>query len=387
VVCDIVRSAASALDAALNRAPWGEQTPLRLLHRDVKPSNLMVDRDGELKLLDFCSGVSSLTGAAAHTEAQRAGWVKYWCPHRRQGREPGPESDVYALGVLAIELFRGRWMRRTRNTNPAHDRHLAEVVASLPDPGLRGTEDDRALRSLLLRMVAYDPDARPSAVEVVQTLRVIADRATGPTLESFAHDHALPYIESPLAVPGLPEAQLVDLEAVETSLRLSGPDDELEELLPGPGQEDPSDEDSTGTDEMAELTARALREHRRQRAASHLKKVQLIAEQEESTAWIPESSALAALTGDTSELPGEPPPEGVVTPIGLRAAQGAVLPAAPQVSATRARAPEVPPPDPLAPQGGRVMAILGALGGAGVVMILASLVALVAGIAIVLFLL
>jgi hypothetical protein len=261
------------------------------------------------------------------------------------------------------------------------------VVASLPDPGLRGTEDDRALRSLLLRMVAYDPDARPSAVEVVQTLRVIADRATGPTLESFAHDHALPYIESPLAVPGLPEAQLVDLEAVETSLRLSGPDEDLDELLPPSEHEDPSDEDSTGTDEMAELTARALREHRRQRAASHLKKVQLIAEQEESTAWVAESSALEALAAGTSELPGEPPPEGVVTPIGPRASQGAVVPAAlPQAPAVQRPAPVAPPADPSAPQGGR-MAILGALGGAGMVMILTSIVALIALVGVALFLL
>jgi len=197
VVCEIVRSVAVALDAALNRTPWGDVEPAHVVHRDVKPTNILIGRDGDVRVLDFACGYSTIGNDDTRTGALRAGLFKYLAPERREGQTPRPASDVYSLGILAIELFRGRWLRRLRGANPAHDRHLAEVVASMADPDLRSQADDRALRNLLLRMVAFDALDRPSAVEVAQTLRSLGDRAPGPSLETFAHDHALPYLEPP----------------------------------------------------------------------------------------------------------------------------------------------------------------------------------------------
>lgn len=216
VVCEIVRSVAVALDAALNRTPWGDVEPANIVHRDVKPTNILVGRDGDIRVLDFACGYSSIGDEDTRTGALRAGLLKYLSPERRDGLTPRPASDVYSLGILAIELFRGRWLRRLRGANPAHDRHLAEIVAAMPDPDLRSQADDRALRSLLLRMVAFDAIDRPSAVEVAQTLRSLGDRAPGPCLETFAHDHALPYLEPPSPrLDDAPHAQwgLVTLES------------------------------------------------------------------------------------------------------------------------------------------------------------------------------
>jgi hypothetical protein len=235
-------------------------------------------------------------------------------------------------------------------------------------------------------MVAFDPEARPPAVEVVQTLRSLGDRASGPTLESFAHDHALPYIEPPLAVPGLPEARIVEVEAMEARLLLTGPD-EGEELDSAWSGHEPSDEDSSGTDEMAELTAQALREHRRQRAAAQLERVRLPDLAEESTAWVPEHQLPEALAPDAQselprELPGEPPVEGVITPAAQaeEAQPPAPLPPAGVV------APPAPPPAPVErPRGGQ-LAALGALGVGGIALIGIAVVIAVMGAVLVLLL-
>jgi len=210
VICEILRSVAVALDAALCRVPWGEQAPAGVVHRDLKPTNILVGRDGEVRVVDFAAGYTSLAARDARTGALRAGVTKYLAPERRNGDLASAAGDVYALGILGIELFRRRWLRRLRSSNPAHDRHLAEVVSAMTDPDMRSQADDRTLRSLLLRMVAYDPMHRPPAVEVAQTLRTLADRAPGASLETFAHDHALPYVEPPAPrVERPPGAQLV----------------------------------------------------------------------------------------------------------------------------------------------------------------------------------
>lgn len=230
VTCEIVRATASALDAALHRLPPGGDKPLGRVHRDIRPTNLMVDRDGELQVLDLGTGFTTLAGRSARAGALKKGIIKYMSPRRREGKRGGPAADVYSLGIVAIELFRGRWLRRLRSQNPAHDRHLAEVVARLRDLGMRSDADELALRNVLLRMVAWDQDARPGPAEVANTFRTLADRARGPSLEHFVHDHAVPWMEDLTAAP---EA---DLEGIEVVLLEHGmTDDDLPSAgsLPG----------------------------------------------------------------------------------------------------------------------------------------------------------
>lgn len=211
VICDVVRATAVALDAAQNRSAWPSHKPLGFSHRDLKPSNILIGRDGEIVVVDFGTGFTSLAGRSARAGALKRGLVKYLSPERRDGKRAAAPSDVYALGIIAVELFRGRWLRRLRAKNPAHDRHLAEVVATIGRMDMRTTTDDATLRSLLLRMVAFDPDARPSAAEVAQTFRALGDRAKGISLEHFAHDQLVPWLEP---VPDAPDDALIGLTPI-----------------------------------------------------------------------------------------------------------------------------------------------------------------------------
>jgi serine/threonine protein phosphatase PrpC len=83
---------------------------LEMLHQDLRPDNVMIDRTGSVKLIDF--GAARVAGIAeAADTAERSvvlGTVQYTAPEYFIGEEPGPRSDQYSLGVIAYQLLSGR---------------------------------------------------------------------------------------------------------------------------------------------------------------------------------------------------------------------------------------------------------------------------------------
>ncbi len=79
-----------------------------VLHNDVKPENILIDADGELRLTDF--GAATITGATMDADgaAQVMGTIAYVAPEVLQGASPSPASDVYALGTTLFEALAGR---------------------------------------------------------------------------------------------------------------------------------------------------------------------------------------------------------------------------------------------------------------------------------------
>jgi eukaryotic-like serine/threonine-protein kinase len=132
-----------------------------IVHRDVKPANVIVDREGKAYLTDF--GIARLLGTAGVTATGLTmGTPAYLAPEQLRGDQIGPEADVYALGLVLIECLSGR---------PPFEGTEAEVMAArlYRDPAVPALAG-AAWRDLLTAMTAAAPSLRPSATYVAGAL-------------------------------------------------------------------------------------------------------------------------------------------------------------------------------------------------------------------------
>jgi eukaryotic-like serine/threonine-protein kinase len=149
-----------ALDVAAQAAAGlGAAHRIGLVHRDVKPGNILVGADGLVKITDF--GIAHAAGSAPITGPGLVmGTTQYMAPERIAGGQATPASDLYALGILIYECLTGL---------PPYDGGTAEVMAGhlyLPMPPLPAGVPPE-LDELITRLTAKDPAARMSdAAEV-----------------------------------------------------------------------------------------------------------------------------------------------------------------------------------------------------------------------------
>lgn len=141
-----------------------------VIHRDVKPANIMVSDSGEVKITDF--GVSYSTGQGQITQdGMVVGTAQYISPEQAQGQQATPQSDIYSLGVVAYEGLAGH--RPFTGATPVDiaAAHVNNAVPPLPD------SVDIQLREFVMSMLAKDPLDRPKdALVVSRTLARIERR-------------------------------------------------------------------------------------------------------------------------------------------------------------------------------------------------------------------
>ena len=77
-----------------------------IIHRDIKPHNIMLLRDGTIKVADF--GIAALENELHEQNGEAVGSIHYIAPEQARGEYPDPRSDVYSLGVVMFEMFTGR---------------------------------------------------------------------------------------------------------------------------------------------------------------------------------------------------------------------------------------------------------------------------------------
>jgi eukaryotic-like serine/threonine-protein kinase len=192
-VAALLRDVAAALDYAHARG---------IVHRDVKPANVLLDDAGRAYLADF--GIARmLEGSSVATATGLIqGTPSYMAPEQAMGARVDRRADVYALGVMAFECLTGRVPYTGTTPVAILMKHVQEPV---PEP----TEDEVAppLAAVLRRCLAKAPGDRwPTAGAFVEAL---GQAAAGPTPVGLA---SLPTLEvAPTPVPGTPRAGAVAL--------------------------------------------------------------------------------------------------------------------------------------------------------------------------------
>lgn len=155
----IARGVAVALDQAHRNG---------IVHRDVKPANVLVPSEGPVKVTDFGIAKADTMGDLTRT-GTIVGTARYLAPEQVSGGKTDPRSDIYAVGLLMHEMLTG--------SLPFHgDSEMATALARLsapPDPLPDGVP--RALASIVAKCLAVDPDARyPSAQALAEALDAVA---------------------------------------------------------------------------------------------------------------------------------------------------------------------------------------------------------------------
>jgi len=152
-----------------------------VVHRDVKPGNLLRAREGDVKLADF--GIAKATEQSSITQVGSVlGTAAYLAPEQARGEEAGPSADLYALGVVTYQLISGRLpyeatsltelaLKQQQEEPPTLDRLVAAVNVELADA--------------VAKALALDPrDRYGNALEMGNALK---DGAKGIPPDSTAH--------------------------------------------------------------------------------------------------------------------------------------------------------------------------------------------------------
>ncbi len=146
--------------------------PLGLVHRDVSPANILVDRDGTVKLSDF--GIAKDTRVSTLSGSMR-GTVTYMAPEQCRGHAFDRRADVFSLGVILHELISGRRLFWAENDVASLHKVLS---APLPDPRESAPTVAPELAAIAMRAIARDPAQRiASAHELADRIEAFAARA------------------------------------------------------------------------------------------------------------------------------------------------------------------------------------------------------------------
>jgi serine/threonine-protein kinase len=193
---EVLRGLAAALDHAHDEG---------IVHRDVKPANVLLGRDGRVKLADL--GIATaVEGTRITMSGTVLGTAAYMAPEQLEGHNPGPAADVYSLAVVAWEALSGR--RAYEGQTPLAIAHRKTVE---PPPSFREAWPDAppAVVEVLARAMGPDPRARPATASAfVAELATALDPARGERSSALLGVPPAAHSGAPPAPPAPPAARV-----------------------------------------------------------------------------------------------------------------------------------------------------------------------------------
>ncbi|WP_405987516.1 serine/threonine-protein kinase [Streptomyces sp. NBC_00872] len=166
-----------------------------VLHRDVKPGNVLLARDGRVLLTDF--GIAAIEGDSTITRTgELVGSIDYLAPERVRGNDPGPASDLWSLGVTLYTAVEG--ISPFRRSSPLST--MQAVVTDEPDhPGQAGP-----LAPVIAALLCKDPAGRPGTAETERMLRAVLEGRPSDDARAYAPTQVVPDGERWQATAPLP---------------------------------------------------------------------------------------------------------------------------------------------------------------------------------------
>ncbi|MFW5968414.1 MAG: serine/threonine protein kinase, partial [Persicimonas sp.] len=163
--------------------------PLNIVHRDVSPSNILISREGEVKIIDF--GIARAASRAAKTVSGRIqGKVCYMSPEQAQAEDLDHRSDIFSTGVVLYEMLTG-----TRPFQGESDLQSLDLVrqCEFVSPRKLNPKVPAELEAIVERALERDPDDRYDSidqmhVELLEWLYSGKSAVTGQQLADFVHE-------------------------------------------------------------------------------------------------------------------------------------------------------------------------------------------------------
>ena len=151
-----------------------------IVHRDLTPLNVLIDRSGRIRVTDF--GIARAGNSEITQTGSVMGTAQYLSPEQAQGMEVGPPGDIYAIGVMLFEMLTGRVPFDGENAVAIAMKQVAEQP---PAPSTINPKVTPALDAVVLKALAKDPAERFASADEMMKALDAAEASPGHT-ETFA---------------------------------------------------------------------------------------------------------------------------------------------------------------------------------------------------------
>jgi serine/threonine-protein kinase len=140
-----------------------------IVHRDVKPQNVLIDEAGDAKVADFGIALAASSSSTTSGTNRVFGTASYMSPEQAMGERVGPQSDLYSLGVVLYEMLTGAVPFEAEGALATAMKHITDRP---PSPRERNPRVPEAMDALVMGLLAKDPEDRcGSAFELAEDLR------------------------------------------------------------------------------------------------------------------------------------------------------------------------------------------------------------------------